>query len=209
MNVYRHRNGGGLKVFPAQASPDSLLDADTVIEGESEVYDSTLRQTALKDSFVARLCFVHESAVADSRLVTSTVTNSEVSSSSVVGAYVEGSRLSGCRVASDGASLPFLSGVRLSGVTVSGEVSLVGPWGLELPGAHIHAGLWHEPPQFRSIDGEGVHVALVECTEGRAHMGCACRPVAHWLDRGPKLGRRMGWSEEMIETCRTFLQSLA
>jgi hypothetical protein len=103
---------------------------------------------------------------------------------------------------------PFLDGIRLVGVTVYGDVTLCGPWGLELEGAHIHAGEWNEQPRHLLVEGEGIHVAVLECTDGRAHMGCACRPVTHWLKKGPRLARRLGWSEEQIETCLTFLKSL-
>lgn len=211
MNTYRHKNGGGLKVFPAQASPDSFLDKLSSIEGESEVYGSHVTGSALKDSFVAMRSNVSGSAVADSRIIGSTVRNSDLTLSSVVGAHVEGCRLSRCRVSGDEFKDPFAVGVRLEGVTVSGDANLYGPWALELPGAHIHTGSWSEQPRHVLIKGEGeegIHVAVLECTEGRAHMGCECRPVTHWLERGPALARRFGWSEEQIETCLSFLKSL-
>lgn len=208
MNVYRHTNGGGLKVFPAQASPDSFIDGHSSVEGETGVYASSLTEmSALKDCFVTGSKLIEVTA-ADSRLSGSLVASSDILSSELFSAHVGGCRLARCRVFADGGAIPVLRGVALDGVTVYGHAKLVGPWGLELPGAHIHAGEWREAPRHVLIEGEGVHVAVLECTDGRAHMGCTCRPVTHWLDRGPRIGRRLGWSEEMIEACRTFLQSL-
>ncbi len=207
MNTYRHKNGGGTKVFPAQASPDTFLDRDSTVEGESHVYVSSLKGSALKDTFAAwsRLTDV---VGADSRFSDAHVENSDINSSDVVTADVSGCRLYNCRVSADGGPRPTLRGVTLAGVTVYGDAVLVGPWMLALEGAHVHAGEWREAPRHLLVEGEGLHVAVVECTEGRAHMGCECRPVPHWLRKGPRLARRLGWGEEQIEQCLTFLRSL-
>jgi hypothetical protein len=208
MSVYRHKNGGGVKVYPAQASPDSFIDRHSSVEGESGVYDCALYSSALKDTFAYRST-VTSSAVADCRVAEADITGSDLVSCEAGASTIEGCRLTDCRVFADGPAVPALGGVRLVGVTVYGEVSLFGPWGLELPGAHIHAGHWSEQPRHLLVEGDGIHVAVVECTEGRAHMGCECRPVTHWLEKGPRLARRLDWSEEQIETCLTFLRSLA
>lgn len=205
-NVYRHKNGGGLKVFPAQASPNSLIDGLSTIEGESNVYASSLKDSALKDTFAFDSGLAY-ATVADSRLADSRIINSDIVGCDVVGAYVEKSRLKDCRVFAD-CGQPTLYGVTLAGVTVYGDTALNGPWGLELEGAHIHAGEWREQPRHTLIEGEGIHIALVECTEGRAHMGCTCRSVEHWLKKGPGLGRRLGWSEDQVESARVFLEGL-
>lgn len=205
--VYRHQNGGGLKVYPAQASPDSYLHKRSTLEGETNVYASSLTLSALRDTFAAAST-VHAAALADSRLSDAYVENSDVVSSEIVASEVVDCRLTRCRVFANEGMKPVVYGVKLAGVTVFGGATLYGPWGLELEGAHIHDGVWREAPRHLLIEGGGLHVAVVECTEGRAHMGCTCRPVKHWLDRGPKLGRRLGWTGEQIEACRTFLLSL-
>jgi hypothetical protein len=208
MNVYRHGNGGGVKVFPAQASPDTFVDEVSSVEGESGVYVSSLQATALKDSFVA-WSLLTEVTAADCRLSDSFIEKSDLVGSEVVTADVKGCRLFQCRVFADGGPRPRLRGVTLTGVTVYGDVALNGPWGLALPGAHIHAGEWSEQPRHALIEGEGLHVAVVECTDGRAHVGCECRPIKQWLEgRRSKRASRYGWSKEQIELCRNFLKSL-
>jgi hypothetical protein len=205
--AYRHRNGGGTKVYPAQASPDSFIDKVSSVEGESGVYVSSLTAAALKDSFVA-WSLLTEVTAADCRLSDSFIEKSDIVGSEVVTADIAGCRLFQCRVSAEGGPRPRLRGVTLTGVTVYGDVALSGPWGLDLPGAHIHAGEWREAPRHTLIEGEGVHVAVVECTDGRAHMGCTCKPISYWLEKGPRLARRLGWNEEQIETCLNFLKSL-
>lgn len=205
--VYRHKNGGGLKVYPAQASPDSFLDKTSTAEGESNVYESSLEGSALKDTF-AYSSTVISATVAGSRLADAYLDNADIISSEIVGAHVRNSRLTDCRVYSNDQDKPALVGVSLVGVTVYGSALLCGTWGLDLPGAHIHAGIWNCQPRHILIEGEGIHQAVLECTEGRAHMGCECRPITYWLERGPRFARRFGWTEEQTEQCRTFLQSL-
>lgn len=208
MNIYRHRNGGGAKVYPAQASPDSFIDRLSTVEGESNVYTSTIHDSALKDSFADR-SKVNDSLVADCRLAEALLRNSDITRTHIVCALVEASRLTDCRIFADEGVPPQVSGVTLSGVTVYGNACLRGTWGLELEGAHVHAGVWEQPPRHLLVEDEGVHVAVLECTEGRAHMGCECRPVTYWLKKGPRIARRLGWDEEQIEACLTFLKSLA
>lgn len=206
--TYRHQSGGGLKVYPATASPDSYVGPESTIEGESRVYSSHLGDSALKDTF-ANCAKVLRSTIADSSLADCAVLDSDLVRSDVAGnALVRSCRLADCRIHALNNQSPHVEGVKLSGVTVCGDAYLVGPWGLELEGAHVHAGVWLQQPRNTLIEGNGVHVAALECTEGRAHMGCTCATVAYWLERGPRLGRRKGWSEEMIEQCQQFLKTL-
>lgn len=206
--VYRHPNGGGAKVYPAQGSPDSYIDRESSVEGESAVYAGTLLETAVKDSFVAYSTLAR-ALVYDSRLSDAKVENAHVESSHLVNAIVRNSRLHNCRVASAGLGTPVVFGVNLSGVTVYGGATLTGPWSLHLEGAHIHAGDWYDRPRHLLIEGGGIHEAVVECTQGRAHMGCKCMPVSYWLgEQGERIAKRFGWSEEQREQCRQFLLSL-
>lgn len=210
MTAYRHKNGGGLKVFPAQASPDSFLDRLSTVEGETNVYGgSAVEDSALKDTFAAAATLL-KATVCDSRIVDSFVDNADLVSCEVVEAQVVDSRLTGCKVFANDGARPRLRGVGLDGVTVYGDVALVGPWTLELPGAHIHDGEWNVAPRHLLVEGDGIHVAVLECTEGRAHIGCECRPVKQWLEgRRCKRASRYGWTGEQIEACRNFLKSLS
>jgi hypothetical protein len=180
VSTYRHLKGGGRVVgLEAYVSPDSYFDAESSAEGRTLVFSSFVRQSALKDSAVS-------------------------------GPDLRSALLDRCVVArTDEEGPPFLSRVALRGVRVEGNVILRGPWAMECSGAWIHAGEWARSPIHRRIEGEnGVGVALVECTEGRAHCGCKCRRVAHWLERGPAVGRRLGWTEEQIEAARLFFEGL-
>ncbi|MDQ3917185.1 MAG: hypothetical protein M3348_01670, partial [Acidobacteriota bacterium] len=120
----RHRNGGGLKVSPAECSPDAYLDEESSVEGETQVYTSSLLSSALKDSFAygSRLSgsLAEGSRLADCRLSRSRVTRSDV-----CGALVSRATLYDCRVFGDGGEVPELDGVALGGVSVFGGAKLV------------------------------------------------------------------------------------
>lgn len=207
VRAYRHPNGGGQKFYPSQASPDAFLDGQTTIEGETNVYGGRTTDSALRDT-VAAVSGIDGSLVAGSSVVESYIRKSDIVSSQIISAYVAGCRLTKCRVFTNAGGQPRLFLVRLSGVTVYGDAILVGSWGLELEGAHIHAGVWRTPPRHTLIEGGGIHEAVVECTEGRAHMGCKCMPVSYWLAKGARIARRFGWDKRQIEQCQSFLETL-
>lgn len=179
MSEYRHTNGGGRVVGrEAYVSPDSFFDRESSAEGDARVFSSV-------------------------------VTNSALRGAQVSGCSLNATLLADCIVAGAPCLGPVLDGVSLVGVRVEGLVSLAGPWSMKCPGAWIHSGEWHRAPRALRITGEGgMTVALVECVEGRAHVGCKCRPTSHWLDRGPAIGRRLGWTEEHIEAARLFFEGL-
>jgi hypothetical protein len=135
---------------------------------------------------------------------------SEVHGRSVVyGAIIEASTLIDCLVGPLFGASPRVSGVFLQGVRVEGRAELQGPWRMICAGAFIHQGEWQRAPRHILIRGEnGVSVAVSECTEGWAHIGCRCREIGFWLKCGPRIGRRLGWTEEQIERCRVFFESL-
>jgi hypothetical protein len=209
MQTYRHPHGNGLKHLPAEASPDTFLDSDSTLEGESRVYASSIQHSALRDTFTFAAT-IRDSVAADSRIVDAEVYQSDVRTSDVagMGVSVEECQLTDCRVFADDGHAPQLLAVGLVGVSVYAGAILRGPWELDLPGAHIHAGTWTAPPRHVLIEGNGIHEAVVECTEGRAHLGCSCKPVSYWLKVGPRLAQKFGWTDEQKTLCRDLLLSL-
>jgi hypothetical protein len=184
MNSYRHRNGGGLVEDDAApsgrpyVSPDSFFDRDSQALGDTLVFSSVVTGGVLVDSAVSQ-------------------------------ASVHACLLESCTVAALADGKPKLEGVSLAGVVVEGGVWLRGPWEMNCPGAFIHFGAWGHPPRHKRVEGaNGVSMAVSECVNGQAHIGCKCRPTSHWLERGPAVGRRFKWTEEQIEDVRVFLEGL-
>jgi hypothetical protein len=208
VRTYRHPNGGGQKVYPAQASPDSYIDGQSALEGETNVYTCTVKNSALRDTVAYGSVVYANSAVCGSHLAEARVRNSDLTRCHVMAATVGNCVLRDTHIFGDNGESPYLSGVNLTGVYVYGGVQLTGGWGMELEGAHIHAGVWTKQPRHMLVEGDGVHVAVMECTDGRAHMGCECRTVDYWLTKGARLARRLGWNARQIEECLSFLETL-
>lgn len=105
-----------------------------------------------------------------------------------------------CRSTVDG---PLLTGVVVDGAVLSGKWRLEGL-------VRIHGGVWVRPPMFQEIKGEnGLHIGLTEChLEGRVHFSSRCHEAIRWQQFGPRLGRRLGWTEEQIKTAYEFCEAV-
>jgi hypothetical protein len=208
MNTYRHSNGNGSVVGEsAHVSADSFLDRDSTVEGESVLCSSVVKGSALKDSFAAQSS-LERCAVEDSRL-----SNVKLYRSIVCGSHLSDVDASGCAligVVAEGlhGATPYIGGVILEDVTVSGETRVIGDWSLRGP-YRIHRGEWERAPRHILISGpNGVSVGVSECVEGMAHVACRCRPVSHWLSKGTRLARRLGWTDDQTATAMAFLGGL-
>lgn len=98
--------------------------------------------------------------------------------------------------------------VQLVGVVVT-DAQLLGPWKLEGL-AQIHGGTWSRPPMFKEIEGgNGLHVGLTEChLSGRVHFSSRCHEAAQWMRSGPRLGRKLGWTEAQIKEAYSFCEAV-
>lgn len=208
MTAYLHPNGRGTVLGEAaHVSADTYLDRASVVEGETSLRRSTVVDSNVRDSFLFDTSLTGSVAV-DSRLASSRLLGTSAEGSSVTDCDAVDSRLRGVEVGSRDGRGPSLYMVELEGVVVEGFVRLRGPWSLA-GHLRIHAGEWKRAPRHIRITGEnGVVSDVSECTEGRAHISCKCRPVSYWLERGPALGRRLGWTESQIEECRVFFEEL-
>lgn len=189
-----HRNGGGkILDYTTDISPDSVLDQDSILEN---------------------YCYVgNESQILNSRIASGKVFHAKVLSSLVDHSTIAEALVANCglrkvcirseRTRSGMREHPYVMEVVLDGVTVSGPVTLKGPWTLAGPYL-IHDGEWLKPPRhFRFMpEGTGIDLGVIECLDGRAHIGCICRPMDVWLERRELLRRiftRRGWLPEYID----------
>lgn len=224
MKPYRHRNGNGLAYGEGvHLSADTFFDKDSEAHGETLLLSSSAAGSSFEDSFAylsrfSRIeleapfspgppphvpCLVRNSRVSHARVIGSVVLDSSIAEAEIINC-----RLRDCVVEPLHGIGPMLLSVRLEGVTVSGDVCLRGPWEMRGP-YRIDAGEWGRSPIHKLIEGEnGVSVGLSECTEGRAHVACRCAPVERWLTKGPRVARRLGWTEGQISSAVAFLEGL-
>lgn len=75
--------------------------------------------------------------------------------------------------------------------------------GFELAGPFlVHTDWVRAPRHFLLEPAPGVQMGISECTKGRMHCGCECRPAVEWIQKKELLRKifvRRGWSSESID----------
>lgn len=81
---------------------------------------------------------------------------------------------------------------------------------------HIHRGHWIIAPKYFEVggvdDGEGIHIGITECEEGRVNVGCFCfkrTQLERVFTRGAshRLARMVGWKDYHLEQLREGLEA--
>lgn len=171
--VFRHRNGGGriLGVEPAVSS-DSLIDRSSFVEGRSRIsWGSRIRnESAIKDSEVV-ISALDRTVAIGSHIAYAQVRDAVLNQAIIRGAddpaLVENSMLSGGCV---------VEGVRVRNV--------------ELHGAFVIDFDCDSTPRHYLLHSEsGVKLAIIDCGNGEAGIGCKRRPIADWIEKKELLRR--------------------
>jgi hypothetical protein len=184
----RHQNGNGKKFGNnCEVSDDSFLDRSSCVGDNAEIFNSRV---------------VDGSVISDNARVSGAlISGSNVRDNACVMGYPI-AEISGCDLSGNTRvwQSPRLQNVTLRDVSVFGDAELYGPWELNAA-VRIHAGAWSQPPRWRLIQGENIHVVISECVEDRFHVGCFCEPYSEWARPGyrERLGARAGWTPEQIE----------
>lgn len=194
-----HHNGGGKILDPdSHVSVDSTLDVDSVLEG----YCSVVCNSRVRDSRISA-----------SIISSGTIVGSVLYDAQVFNGLVAKCGLRSVHVRSESGYSPQLLEVVLEGVTVAGPTILHGPWTMRGPFL-IHAGEWHAPPRHHHFQPNGAgalpSLGIIECLDGKAHIGCVCRPIAEWCQKKELLRRifvRRGWQPEFIDQIATLFDS--
>lgn len=180
--TFRHRRGRGVIVgIDPAVSSDSFIDASCIIEGRSRIsWGSRIRNdSAVKDSEVV-ISTLDRTIAINSHVVYARVRDSVLTSAIIRGAddpaLVENSVLSG--------------GCIVEGVKVS-NVELDGPYVLNFD-------CQGTPRHYLLESANGIRLAIVDCGNGEAGIGCKRRPIAEWIEK-KELDRRLfvkkhGWS---------------
>ena len=196
-----HRNGKGrIHGYDAHVSADSYLNEASEVLGESLIHRSSIIDSRILSvkSFSSTLksTVARRSTLSHAEISFSDLT--EVNASECI---IEGSHLKKCDVLSLEGVRPHLSCVDLEGVIVEGDVTLRN---FNLKGiARIHDGEWSRAPRHIEIVGNDLHVGVTECTNGRAHLACECRPLVWWLSKREHLKKvlsKRGWLSEQIQS---------
>lgn len=188
----RHANGGGRVLEEAVVSEAVYFDHDSTAKGNALVTGGKFYGTLITG----------ESHISGSPLCE----DSEISAKHVSGFPV----IKGCKLM-DGVRVfdsPILNNVGLHGtIQIFGDAVLDGftlSYVAEKSGdrLRIHRGRWMRPPRHIEVDG----YTISECTDGCFHVGCRCRPLSFWMEKGEKFGRRLGISEQGRTRMRAAFQ---
>lgn len=164
-------------------------------------------QVLSEETHISHDSFCDKNSQISGFVYNSTIINSHIVDSQIAQAEIVNSILVDCVVTSLHGQRPSVVGVKLSDVVVEGDSQLIGPW--ELHGiARIPTGVWHRPPKFIRITGNGIGTTVTESTNGYALIACLRKPVETWLKAGPRYGRYLGWTDDQVDQARQFLKSL-
>lgn len=180
----RRHHSGGLISGEADVSELVSIDANSIATQHCSIDSGTIVTSAV---------------YGDTTIVNSRVESSDINCDRITNSSVRTSRIEHLTVIRNSN----LTSVKLYGPILCDDATLTGPWKLVYTPTHsdylrIH-GVWNRPPRFLDTPVYSV----VECTGGRIHVGCKCRPAEYWLTHG-RLAGRFGLSEEDI---RAFIIS--
>ena len=103
----------------------------------------------------------------------------------------------------------FISDVTIHGGVIDGPATLQGPWELIGP-FYIRSGIWTRAPCNKILTHEcGISVGVTESISGRAFIGCEERSISEWLRLGLRVGRWLGWPDELAREAYDFMVELA
>lgn len=202
--IYERANGGG-KIYGqnAEVCPVSVLDRDSFVDGEVDIWQSELIGSHVRDFTQIRASHLTNTSVGCSRLnteiVQSRLIDSRVRGGIVIGALVLGSKIRGrARIKGDTSR----GGVKIIGSTVKGDAVVEGDAiikGITLKEwMRVSTGVWlREPRYFNLAEPEMADVGITESTDGYAHIACQRRPMADWIKKRKLWIKAGGWTEEM------------
>jgi hypothetical protein len=151
-------------------------------------------------TFVSLQSSLTKASVKDSTVVSSVIFNSPLLNSHVAGSLVSSSALESVIVRATGERKAVVQDAILSDDVV---VEACTVRGFELAGPYLLHSDWNRAPKHFLLEpAPGVRVGLSECSDGRRHCGCECRPYIEWLEKKELLRRiftRRGWPSESID----------
>ena len=204
--TYRHNGHAQVLDNLSDISRDSFCDYDSSLEGESFIHCSRLLSSAVQTTRCYRT-FLTRSCARNSTLCNVQAEDAVLIDSFVTDATLNRCVLTDCLVRGNQQAQPRLTSTSLNGVVVEGEVELSN---VHLTGNYwIHAGVWSRNPRTMTLEDEsGVRVGLTECIDQHCHIGQRCHSIKQWLQVGPRLGRMIGWSDELVAHAALFIESL-
>lgn len=181
-----HKNGGGI-IYGSESSvsSDSVLDRDSIVEGASFIsYGSAITKSPIKNSVIS-LGEIRESPLIDSHVSAALVYASGLESAVVQGTLERKAVVQNCLLSQK---------VVVEACTIR-NVDIAGPY-------LIHTDWNHTPRHYLIEPCDGVQMGISECTEGRGHCGCECRPYTEWIHKKELLRKifvARGWASESID----------
>lgn len=198
MVFLRHINGNGRKYDESEACSATELRR-SALYGETQVFDSLVRDSNITDSFVSGALIVGSEIAATIIAGRAQIVGSILSCRSVAGrAKIVNSVITG---ESTIAGRARVTNSNFQNLHVSGDAEL-SDWNFrhfsfEGQFGRITTGSWSRPP--RIVRFEDLEITVTEGVRGRAFVGCIEKPIATWLKCGARFGAARGWTPEQVD----------
>jgi len=192
-----HKNGRGRLYGDAEANANTYISKDSSASGMAKLRDCRLENRSHAEDRCQvyggdfRTCLIYgKTIVAGSpKARCSQLDCSEVSGSPMLDSVVavRGAEICDSPSLRGGMVAPLV----LDGAIIYGSPVILGSFTVT---GRVHEGTWTRAPKHIKLPW----CHLSECIDGKVLLDCRCRTIDYWMRHGIKLGRRWGWSEDMI-----------
>lgn len=207
MNL-RHPHGRGLLISDAEANLATYISRDSTASGSAKLRDCRLEADShacdLAQLYGGRLIRsrVHgHTIIAGSPLIKSSIIDcNEVSGR----AYLDTVVTTGTTEICDAPTLigGLCAPLVLHDAVIYGQPSIIGSFTVT---GRVHEGTWTRAPKQIQLPWCDLSECVVKDGEPCVLLDCRCRSISYWRKHGPKLARRWGWSQDMIDVTLTTI----
>lgn len=195
MNDYLlHKNGRGRLYGDSEANRATYIDRTSSASGSAKLRDCRLTF----DSHVGDECQVYGGHFIGANVSGRTVIagnpvidNCYIDCSGVSGKpWMIGAQLLGLTEVCD---CPTIKSARLESAVIYGNPTIIGNFTVT---GRIHEGTWTRAPKHVKLPW----VDISECVDNKIMVACWCRPIAWWLEFGPRKALAdWGWSQDQVD----------
>lgn len=206
-----HRPGGGKLFGFAQTTDDCLIDKDSEVHGNAQIYNSTLKNCVVKGNAIVANAKLEDCFVEGNVLITGgQAKGCEFYDFTTMAEEfrARNSRFHGRARLFGHASAEYTA---IRDAYIHGDATLIGEpeLMLALDGLYrIGTGRWKQPPRFHKLEDLDI-VALTESVDGFAYIGCERKTISQWIRQGNVLGKKFGWKQETVDRAKEIFREWA
>jgi len=194
MMFQRHKQGKVLDLS-AEICPDSILDKESRLAGDGQVWQSDIRSSWIEGKVLHSL--IENSKIVAGEIAMSHLRNVQFENGRCYGAYLENSKISGGLIRGNKIGVRVIDSI-VQGGTIQGSAVVVGITVRDL--MYLDSGTWTREPRYFEIDNELSHFGVTESTNGNAFIACTKKPIEQWIKGKFRFGKAVGWSREVLDT---------